>query len=121
MSSFVLVYGLYSRWIVFRFPEGARIFISSLRLPGHLLDCILIPGRRKKFYLFSKASRSFAEHNLLFVGCRNFIPQYIGLDVKVATNLHLVSRPRINGVITALLNTLSWREHGPRYVSLFKY
>jgi hypothetical protein len=32
----VLVYGLYSRWIVFRFSEGARRFISCVRLPSHL-------------------------------------------------------------------------------------
>ena len=43
----VLVYGLYSRWIVFRFPERTRSFISSVRLPGHLRPPI---GWMPEFY-----------------------------------------------------------------------
>lgn len=35
-QAFVLIYGLYSRWIVFRSPEEARSFSSSLSLPGLL-------------------------------------------------------------------------------------
>jgi hypothetical protein len=35
-QAFVLIYGLYSGWIVLLFLEGARRFISSLRLQGHL-------------------------------------------------------------------------------------